>query len=165
MPYQRIHEYGFAVLRVLDGDTIGGNLDVGFYWSMHDVDLRFAGIDAPELTTTVDGKRVLHPPGEAATLNLMGMLGRGRFKPTRERGYFGRPGPYLLADGEVPPVLTIRTLPPDEYEKYGRVLAECWLPGESPNASPDLGERQITDGHAAPNPVTAFRRTRTAHRP
>lgn len=146
-PYERLHEYEVTVTEVQDGDTLGGDLDLGFYFTMQGISVRFLGVDAPELTVTVDGRRVLNPAGEAATLVLLSLLGRERFAAVRSRGYFGRPGPYLLADGADPLKLLIRTElgSVSGTEKYGRVLADAWLPGEDPAVTPTLGARVVPD--------------------
>ena len=51
MPY----EYKAKVLRVVDGDTIDAEVDLGFHIKM-EMKLRLAGINAPEMNT-VEGKK------------------------------------------------------------------------------------------------------------
>lgn len=155
-PYERLHEYEVEVTSVQDGDTLGGDLDLGFTFAMRKIAVRFIGVDSPELTVKVNGKVVINPPGEPATLALMAMLGRERFAATRSRGYFGRPGPYLLAPGAEPLWLLVRSeLGSDTgTEKYGRVFAEVWLPGEDPAVTPSLGARMVAAGYAVPDPPT-----------
>jgi len=41
--------YNFTLIRVIDGDTIVGNIDLGFNLSLNNQHLRLYGIDTPEI--------------------------------------------------------------------------------------------------------------------
>ena len=49
MPRKKIYEYEATILRVIDGDTIEANVDVGFRWWGHKMRFRLLGINAPEM--------------------------------------------------------------------------------------------------------------------
>lgn len=53
-----MHEYAARVVRVIDGDTIVVDIDVGFCFWLHGQRIRLRGIDAPEVTgpTKIDGQ-------------------------------------------------------------------------------------------------------------
>lgn len=48
---QRIYIYKAVVRRIIDGDTISLDIDLGFNQWMHDQHIRLAGIDTPETRT------------------------------------------------------------------------------------------------------------------
>ena len=85
-------EYLCKVTRVVDGDTIDVNIDLGFsIW--HKARVRMAGIDAPESRTRNKEEKVL---GLAAKTRLKELL-KGQkvsIQCTKEKGKFGR----VLAD-------------------------------------------------------------------
>ena len=89
-----MYEYRARITRVIDGDTVEAQVDLGFRVSL-DVVLRLIGINAPE----VHGPD--RPRGQAATRHLTELL--QRLTPT---------------DGRI----TVRTQK-DLTEKYGRYLA------------------------------------------
>ena len=85
-------EYACKVLRVVDGDTIDVNIDLGFnIW--HRGRVRMAGIDTPESRTrNLEEKKL----GLASKARLKELL-KGQkvsIKCTKEKGKFGR----ILAD-------------------------------------------------------------------
>ena len=81
-------EYLCKVTRVVDGDTIDVNLDLGFnIW--HKARVRMVGIDSPESRTRRKAEKVL---GLAAKARLKELL-KGQkvsIKCTKEKGKFGR---------------------------------------------------------------------------
>ena len=85
-------EYLCKVTRVVDGDTIDVNIDLGFsIW--HKARVRMAGIDTPESRTRNKEEKVL---GLAAKARLKEIL-KGQkvsIQCTKEKGKFGR----VLAD-------------------------------------------------------------------
>ena len=85
-------EYLCKVTRVVDGDTIDVNIDLGFsIW--HKARVRMAGIDSPESRTRRKAEKVL---GLAAKARLKELL-KGQkvsIQCTKEKGKFGR----VLAD-------------------------------------------------------------------
>ena len=85
-------EYACKVLRVVDGDTIDVNIDLGFnIW--HSGRVRMAGIDTPESRTrNLEEKKL----GLASKARLKELL-KGQkvsIQCTKEKGKFGR----ILAD-------------------------------------------------------------------
>ena len=85
-------EYACKVLRVVDGDTIDLNIDLGFnIW--HRGRVRMAGIDTPESRTRIIEEKKL---GLASKARLKELL-KGQkvsIQCTKEKGKFGR----ILAD-------------------------------------------------------------------
>lgn len=90
-----MYEYRARITRVIDGDTVEAEIDLGFHVTLS-VTLRLAGINAPE-TRGAD-----RPRGLAATRFLEALLDD------------------LAGDTRV---LTVRTRK-DVTEKYGRYLAD-----------------------------------------
>lgn len=90
-----MYEYRARITRVIDGDTVEAEIDLGFHVSLT-VTLRLAGINAPETRGTE------RPRGLAATRYLEALLHN------------------LAGDTRV---LTVRTRK-DVTEKYGRYLAD-----------------------------------------
>ena len=84
--------YNCTLLRVIDGDTINVNIDLGFnIW--HKGRIRMAGIDTPESRTRNKEEKVL---GLAAKSRLKELLKKKTLSIncTKEKGKFGR----ILAD-------------------------------------------------------------------
>jgi micrococcal nuclease len=44
-----VYRYKAKVTRVIDGDTIVANVDLGFYIHLHELDFRLVGINTPEM--------------------------------------------------------------------------------------------------------------------
>jgi len=87
-----MYEYAATILRVVDGDTVHAEVDLGLDIRVR-VTLRLAGINAPEIGT---------PEGIAAKAWLVDQLGSGSLvvrtvKDRREK--FGRYLATLLVDG------------------------------------------------------------------
>ena len=84
--------YNCSLIRVIDGDTIDVNIDLGFnIW--HKGRIRMAGIDTPESRTRNKEEKVL---GLAAKARLKELLKTKKLtiQCTKEKGKFGR----ILAD-------------------------------------------------------------------
>ena len=84
--------YNCSLIRVIDGDTIDVNIDLGFnIW--HKGRIRMAGIDTPESRTRNKEEKVL---GLAAKSRLKELLKKKKLSIncTKEKGKFGR----ILAD-------------------------------------------------------------------
>jgi len=82
-----MYEYKCEIDRVVDGDTVDANIDLGFDISIHKR-IRLTGIDTPESRTRdlEEKKR-----GLAAKNRLIELLGNGEFiLESREVGKFGR---------------------------------------------------------------------------
>ena len=95
-----MYEYQATVLRVIDGDTIEVDIDLGFSTIIKKRSVRFKGIDTPE-TRTRD-----------LVEKEAGLLAKER------------------VEGLCPPgsVITLRTTI-DKDDKYGRILGEIFVGG------------------------------------
>ena len=92
-----MYEYRCKILRVVDGDTVDVDIDLGFGVWMHKQRIRMYGIDTPESRTRdLEEKKY----GNAAKEFITGML-----------------------DDEGGIVLKTRK---DKEGKYGRILGELW---------------------------------------
>ena len=96
------NEYDVTVIKVVDGDTIDVDIDLGFGISLKDVRVRIMGIDTPESRTS---ERVEDWFGEAAKARLKELMKHGGKLITTEdkhgedmKGKFGR----ILGDFRVP---------------------------------------------------------------
>ena len=89
------------VLRVVDGDTIDADIDLGFSISL-EKRIRLAGIDTPESRTKDLAEKAL------------GIDAKNWLK-------------HRLEDAED---IIIRTQLPDSTEKYGRIIGQLYINGE-----------------------------------
>ena len=89
-----MYEYKATVKRIIDGDSIVLDIDLGFYMFMNETKIRLYGLDTPEMTS------------EDPLLRLQAVLA------TR----------YLFDNLQVGEKVTIKTVL-DKREKYGRLLA------------------------------------------
>jgi endonuclease YncB( thermonuclease family) len=92
-----MYEYKVSLVRVIDGDTFVGNIDLGFNTVLMNKHIRVAHINAPEKNT---------PEGKNATKYVTNML-------TAEN----------TAHVNYNPIISIRVLE-HKTDKYGRILAE-----------------------------------------
>lgn len=96
-----MYEYRIKkVLKVVDGDTIDVDIDLGFNISYYQR-VRLAGIDTPESRTTDKEEKIL------------GLEVKDRVK-------------HLIDSAKT---VVIRTEKPDSSEKYGRILGWLYLDG------------------------------------
>ena len=96
-----MYEYRIKkVLKVVDGDTIDVDIDLGFNISYYQR-VRLAGIDTPESRTTDKEEKIL------------GLEVKDRVK-------------HLIDNAKT---VVIRTEKPDSSEKYGRILGWLYLDG------------------------------------
>ena len=115
-----MYEYKAQVLRIIDGDTLVVNIDLGFDVWIHNEVVRLNGIDAPEVRTA--------DPVE----KLFGTLARNRIKE------------YLDNDGAGGAVtLVSKTF---KKEKYGRITADLKVQGQIRSLCATL----IGEGYAVP---------------
>jgi endonuclease YncB( thermonuclease family) len=129
------------VVSVHDGDTLHVNIDHGMHLWTHDVPVRLAGSNAPELV--ID--KAVSATGEASTLALLDRLGgRSGFAPKRTRSYFGVPGDYV-AYHPLPIIIQTRLVSSSDWEKYGRVLANVWVPSVGPD---EVSAWLVANGYA-----------------
>src|SRR5210317_2283595 len=98
------NEYDVTVIKVIDGDTVDVDIDLGFGVTLTDERVRIMGIDTPESRTR---DRVEDLFGEAAKARLKELMKNGgKLITTEERkgedmkGKFGRVvGDFRVADG------------------------------------------------------------------
>jgi len=89
-----MYEYKATVKRIIDGDSLILDIDLGFYMFMNETKIRLYGLDTPEMTS------------EDPLLRLQAIMA------TR----------YLFDNLKVGDKVTIKTVL-DKREKYGRLLA------------------------------------------
>jgi micrococcal nuclease len=89
-----MYEYKATVKRIIDGDSLVLDIDLGFYMFMNETKIRLYGLDTPEMTS------------EDPLLRLQAIMA------TR----------YLFDNLQVGEKVTIKTVL-DKREKYGRLLA------------------------------------------
>jgi len=98
------NEYDVKVLKIVDGDTVDVDIDLGFGVTLTDERVRIMGIDTPESRTS---DRVEDLFGEAAKARLKELMKHGGKLITTEdrkgedmKGKFGRIlGDFRVADG------------------------------------------------------------------
>ena len=96
-----MYEYRVKIERVIDGDTVDVDIDLGFGVQLNDERVRIMGIDTPESRTSDEVEKVF---GKAAKAALIGMLGETAILRTQVskhgedmKGKFGR----ILGDFDV----------------------------------------------------------------
>jgi micrococcal nuclease len=92
-----MYEYRAKILRVVDGDTVDVDLDLGFKTVLHNERVRIAGIDTPESRTRDKVEKIF---GLASKKRLEELLGK---------------------------VCVVKTQKPDSKEKFGRILGDFIL--------------------------------------
>ena len=101
-----MYEYKVKINRVVDGDTVDVDIDLGFGVWMHDERVRIMGIDTPESRTSDKVEKIF---GKAAKAKLQELLGETAILKTQiskkgedMRGKFGRVlGDFVAADGRL----------------------------------------------------------------
>jgi len=101
-----MYEYKVKINRVVDGDTVDVDIDLGFGMWMHDERVRIMGIDTPESRTSDKVEKIF---GKAAKARLQELLGETAILKTQiskkgedMRGKFGRVlGDFVAADGRL----------------------------------------------------------------
>jgi micrococcal nuclease len=94
-------EYRCKILKVVDGDTVDVDLDLGFKIVLSNERVRIAGIDTPESRTRdLEEKKF----GLASKERLKELLGK---------------------------TAVVRTMKPDSKEKFGRILGDFIVDGKS----------------------------------
>lgn len=101
-----MYEYRVKVNRVVDGDTVDVDIDLGFGVSLNDERVRIMGIDTPESRTSDKVEKIF---GTAAKNRLKQLLGETAILRTQiakdgedMRGKFGRVlGDFVAPDGRM----------------------------------------------------------------
>ena len=126
-PLDSLYKYKARILRVVDGDTVKADVDLGL-GVFKRTTLRLHHIDAPEVRGA-DKKK-----GKAATAHLVKLL--MRYATNVESG-------TLKGNTSVIYIETYK----DRTGKYGRYLAELWGV-DSDGSMVNINEQMISDGHA-----------------
>ena len=100
-----MYEYKCKILKVVDGDTVDVDIDLGFGVWLHKERVRIMGIDTPESRTSGKLEKVF---GLAAKERLISLLGENAILDTQVskkgedmKGKFGRIlGNFRTTDGE-----------------------------------------------------------------
>jgi len=92
-----MHEYKCKLVKIIDGDTIDVDIDLGFDVWLKKQRIRLYGIDTPESRTSDDIEKIY---GTAAKNFLIKWTGAGD--------------------------LTLKTYKDDARGKFGRILGEIW---------------------------------------
>lgn len=102
-----MYEYKAKIVKVIDGDTVDVDIDLGFGMWMKDERVRIMGIDTPESRTR---DKVEKQFGLAAKARLKELLGKNCILKTQVgkggedmKGKFGRILGDFLVDGEAVP--------------------------------------------------------------
>ena len=101
-----MYEYRCKVLKVIDGDTVDVDIDLGFGTWIHNERVRIMGIDTPESRTSNDIEKKF---GLAAKSRLQELLGETAILKTQVskkgedmKGKFGRIlGDFMTEDGSI----------------------------------------------------------------
>ena len=113
--------YPISAIRVIDGDTIEADVDLGFRIKQRQV-IRLAGIDAPELHALDEGDR------EQARI---------------AKSWLG----VMTIGDETRPIHEV-VMHSTKLDKYGRSLATIW--SRSGKVWNNVNEWMVENGHAAP---------------
>ena len=118
-----VYEYSCKIVRVVDGDTVDVDIDLGFGVWMHNERIRLHGIDTPESRTRdLEEKKY-------------GLLAKEQVK-------------HFLPEGSIQTLLTVK----DKAGKFGRILGKFKIedslyPYKLPTT---INEWMIQHHHAAP---------------
>lgn len=101
-----MYEYKVKVLKVVDGDTVDCDIDLGFGIVLSDERVRIMGIDTPESRTRDDVEKLF---GKASARRLKELLGKTSILKTQinkngedMKGKFGRIlGDFVTSDGRM----------------------------------------------------------------
>ena len=115
-----MYEYRVKILKVVDGDTVDVDIDLGFGVTLTDERVRIMGIDTPESRTRDKVEKVF---GKAAKQALLDMLGETSILKTQ-----------INRDGE------------DMKGKFGRILGDFIVDRHGESIS--VVQALVEDGHA-----------------
>jgi len=117
-----MYEYKARIIRVVDGDTVDVDIDLGFGIWLTDERVRIMGIDTPESRTRDKVEKVF---GKAAKERLKSLLGPYATLKTR-----------VAKDGE------------DMRGKFGRVLGDFQVYYHAENRYTTVANILVQEGHA-----------------
>lgn len=119
-----MYEYKCKVLKVIDGDTVDVDIDLGFGVWLRDERVRIMGIDTPESRTRDKVEKVF---GLAAKERLQELLGETSILKTQ-----------VNKDGE------------DMKGKFGRILGDFVVSQDDVGLPRMVTDVMITEGHCVP---------------
>ena len=92
-----MYEYRVKIVKVIDGDTVDVDIDLGFGVMLNDERVRIMGIDTPESRTRDKVEKVFGKAAKKALQDILGaiaaplnMIGQLRCPEADSRGKFGR---------------------------------------------------------------------------
>ena len=116
-----VFEYRCKIVRVVDGDTVDVDIDLGFGMWIHKERIRLHGIDTPESRTRdLEEKKY-------------GLLAKEQVK-------------YFLPKGSIQTLITVK----DKAGKFGRVLGKFKIEHPIHGNSTTLNDWMVKEYHAAP---------------
>ena len=116
-----VYEYSCKIVRVVDGDTVDVDIDLGFGMWMHKERIRLHGIDTPESRTRdLEEKK-------------FGLLAKEQVE-------------HFLPKGSIQTLLTVK----DKAGKFGRILGKFKIEDSLYPTPTTINEWMIQHHHAAP---------------
>ena len=116
-----VYEYSCKIVRVVDGDTVDVDIDLGFGVWMHKERIRLHGIDTPESRTRdLEEKK-------------FGLLAKDQVE-------------HFLPKGSIQTLVTVR----DKAGKFGRILGKFKIQDHQYPTPTTINEWMIRHHHAAP---------------
>ena len=116
-----MYEYSCKIVRVVDGDTVDVDIDLGFGVWMHNERVRLHGIDTPESRTRdLEEKK-------------FGLLAKEQVE-------------HFLPKGSIQTLVTVR----DKAVKFGRILGKFKIEDSLYPTPTTINEWMIRHHHAAP---------------
>ena len=116
-----MYEYNCKIVRVVDGDTVDVDIDLGFGVWMHKERIRLHGIDTPESRTRdLEEKKY-------------GLLAKEQIR-------------FFLPEGSMQTLVTVR----DKAGKFGRILGKFKIFDSKNDCETTINDWMIQEHHAAP---------------
>ena len=116
-----VYEYKCKIVRVVDGDTVDVDIDLGFGVWMHKERIRLHGIDTPESRTRdLEEKKY-------------GLLAKEQIR-------------FFLPEGSMQTLVTVR----DKAGKFGRILGKVKIFDSKNDCETTINDWMIQEHHAAP---------------
>ena len=116
-----MYEYSCKIVRVVDGDTVDVDIDLGFGMWMHKERIRLHGIDTPESRTRdLEEKK-------------FGLLAKDQVD-------------HFLPKGSIQTLVTVK----DKVGKFGRILGKFKIEDHQYPTPTTINEWMIRHHHAAP---------------